>query len=58
MSLLLAVLGSCFAIAFGLLFWGLYGLMKEVPRQDRTYQDPLPFFIRLIWPLVGLAILD
>jgi len=55
MSLPLALLVLCVALSAGLLFWGLYGFMKEVPRQDRRYQDPLPFGIRLIWPLVGLA---
>jgi tight adherence protein C len=55
MSLLLVVLIACVAISVGLVFWSLYGFMKEVPQQDRHFQDPLPFGIRLIWPLVNLA---
>jgi tight adherence protein C len=55
MSILLAVLIVCVAISAGLVFWSIYGFMKEVPQQDRHFQDPLPFGIRLIWPLVNLA---
>lgn len=55
MSLLLVVLIACVTISVGLVFWSLYGFMKEVPQQDRHFQDPLPFGIRLIWPLVNLA---
>jgi tight adherence protein C len=55
MSILLVVLILCVAISVGLVFWSLYGFMKEVPQQDRHFQDPLPFGIRLIWPLVNLA---
>ena len=55
MSILLGVLILCVAVSTGLVFWSLYGFMKEVPQQDRNFQDPLPFGIRLIWPLVNLA---
>jgi tight adherence protein C len=55
MSILLLVLILCVALSVGLVFWSLYGFMKEVPQQDRHFQDPLPFGIRLIWPLVNLA---
>jgi tight adherence protein C len=55
MSILLVVLILCVALSVGLVFWSLYGFMKEVPQQDRHFQDPLPFGIRLIWPLVNLA---
>ncbi|WP_331522563.1 type II secretion system F family protein [Pinirhizobacter sp.] len=52
---MLILLILCAAGAASLAFWGIYGFMREVPQQDRNYQDPLPFGIRLIWPLVNLA---
>ncbi len=52
--LLLAVI-ACAAIAAGLAFWGIFGFMREQPQQDRHFQDPLPFGLRVIWPLVNLA---
>jgi tight adherence protein C len=55
MSIMLVLLIICAAGAASLAFWGIYGFMREVPQQDRNYQDPLPFGIRLIWPLVNLA---
>src|SRR5215470_11855574 len=55
MSLMLLLVIVCAAGCAGLVFWSLYGFMKEVPQQDRNFQDPLPLGIRLIWPLVNLA---
>ncbi|HUA82062.1 MAG TPA: type II secretion system F family protein [Dyella sp.] len=55
MSAMLILLIVCVAISVALVFWGVYGFMKEIPQQDRHFQDPLPFGIRLIWPLVNLA---
>lgn len=55
MSFLLVVLIVCVGGAAGLAFWGINGFMREVPQQDRHYQDPLPSGLRLIWPLVNLA---
>jgi len=55
MNTMLFVLMLCAAVAAGMAFWSIYGFMKEVPQQDRNFQDPLPFGIRLIWPLVNLA---
>jgi tight adherence protein C len=55
MSIMLVVLVLCVAVSAGLVFWSIYGFMKEVPQQDRNFQDPLPFGIQLIWPLVNLA---
>lgn len=55
MNIMLAVLVICVMFAVALVFWSLYGFMKEVPQQDRNFQDPLPFGIKLIWPLVNLA---
>jgi tight adherence protein C len=55
MSVMLPVLILCVAGSVGLIFWSLYGFMKGVPQQDRNFQDPLPFGIQMIWPLVNLA---
>lgn len=55
MSIMLPVMILCVAASVGLVFWAGYGFMKEVPQQDRNFQDPLPLGIRLIWPLVNLA---
>lgn len=45
------VIGGC----VGMAFWSVYGLMREVPQADRHFQDPLPFGLRLLWPLVNAA---
>lgn len=55
MSVLLVVLVVCVMGSVGLVFWGIYSFMKDVPQQDRDFQDPLPYGIRLLWPLVNLA---
>jgi len=55
MNSMLVVVVICVALAAGLVFWSIYGFMKEVPQQDRRFQDPLPRGIQLIWPLVNLA---
>lgn len=55
MNLMLMVVGLAVASSAGLVFWAIRGFMKEVPQQDRNFQDPLPFGIQLIWPLVNLA---
>jgi len=55
MNSMLVVVVMCVALAAGLVFWSIYGFMKEVPQQDRRFQDPLPRGIQLIWPLVNLA---
>lgn len=39
----------------GMGFWAVYGFMRAVPQADRDYQDPLPFGLRLLWPLVNAA---
>lgn len=44
-------MGGC--VGFGV--WSLGGLLREVPADERHYQDPLPFGLRLIWPLVNAA---
>ena len=55
MNAILWLLVLCIGAAVGMAFWSIYGFMKEVPQQDRNFQDPLPFGIQLIWPLVNLA---
>lgn len=52
MMVLIALLtAGCVGVAF----WAVYGFMREVPQADRDYQDPLPFGLRLLWPLVNAA---
>ncbi|GAA3968910.1 type II secretion system F family protein [Allohahella marinimesophila] len=43
----LYVLSAC------LLVWGLWRLVAWMRAQHRDYMDPLPRFLRLIWPLVA-----
>jgi tight adherence protein C len=52
MTLLIAVTAAGCA---GFAFWAIYGFMREVPKADRDFQDPLPFGLRLLWPLVNAA---
>lgn len=55
MNAMLTILVVCVMGCVGLVFWGIYGFMKDQPQQDRHFQDPLPYGIRLLWPLVNLA---
>ncbi|GAB3339056.1 hypothetical protein GCM10027359_15920 [Marilutibacter aestuarii] len=34
---------------------GTRGLLNQVPQDERDYQDPLPFGLKMIWPLVTAA---
>jgi tight adherence protein C len=43
-----AVVGTC-ALT---LIYSLSRLKAEVPSEDREYMDPLPFALRLVWPVV------
>lgn len=54
MSVLVVFIGIAVAVCTGLTFWALSSLMSEVPQADRDFQDPLPFGLRLLWPLVNL----
>jgi len=38
-----------------LLVLGIRGALNEVPQEERSFQDPLPFGLRLLWPLVQAA---
>lgn len=55
MSFMVIIMALAVAGCIGLTFWGLYGFMREVPAADRHFQDPLPFGLRLMWPLVNAA---
>jgi len=55
MSPVVILLAVAIGGGVGFAFWGIYGLMREVPVADRNFQDPLPFGLRLIWPLVNAA---
>lgn len=55
MTFLLIVLSVCAGGCIGLVIWSVYGFMREVPPADRHFQDPLPFGLRMIWPLVNAA---
>lgn len=55
MNSLLLVAGLASAAAVILLLVAARGLLREVPQEERNYQDPLPAGLRLIWPLVTAA---
>jgi tight adherence protein C len=55
MTAMLYLLVVCIMGSVGLIVWGVYGFMKDIPQQDRNFQDPLPFGIQMIWPLVNIA---
>ncbi|WP_201314002.1 type II secretion system F family protein [Dyella sp. EPa41] len=55
MTFMLIVLSMCAGGCIGLVIWSVYGFMREVPQADRHFQDPLPFGLRMIWPLVNAA---
>lgn len=40
------------AASVSLFLWSARGLLRSVPATERAFQDPLPFGLRLIWPLV------
>ncbi len=47
----LLAIGS--AALFGaLLVVGVHGLSASLPQENREYMDPLPFGLRLVWPLI------
>lgn len=47
---ILAVSCSILAISYS-----IYAIRSELPGEDRTYKDPLPRLIRMIWPLVRVV---
>lgn len=44
----------CVAGCAGFAFWGAQGLVSQIPKADRSYQDPLPLGLRLLWPVISL----
>ncbi|MHB9022405.1 MAG: type II secretion system F family protein, partial [Halothiobacillus sp.] len=50
---IILLVGVLVAVSVGLLFLAVIGFVQDVPEADRQYQDPLPFGLRLIWPLVN-----
>ncbi len=55
MNPMVILLGITVAACTGFAFWAIYGAMRDVPKADRHFQDPLPFGLRLLWPLVNAA---
>jgi tight adherence protein C len=55
MSVMLTVLALAMGGCVGFGVWSIGGLLREVPADERHFQDPLPFGLRLIWPLVNAA---
>jgi tight adherence protein C len=49
------VIGACVAASVLLIFWWIHSLHEEVPDEERQYLDPLPTWLRLIWPLIRLV---
>lgn len=50
--MMLILLAVCVVAAIILAFVGTRGLLNQVPEDPRDYQDPLPFGLKAIWPLV------
>ncbi|NPU95281.1 MAG: type II secretion system F family protein [Gammaproteobacteria bacterium] len=46
----LAILAVSFSILA--ISYSIYAIRSELPGEDRTYKDPLPRLIRMVWPLV------
>lgn len=55
MSPMIILLALMVAGCAGFAFWSVYTMMRDVPKADRHFQDPLPFGLRLMWPLVNAA---
>jgi tight adherence protein C len=46
------IVGAVVATCAAILAFSLSRLKSEVPTEDREYMDPLPFALRLVWPVV------
>lgn len=51
----LILIAALVAVAACLVFLATRGFLRDVPQEDRHYQDPLPKGLQLIWPLVTAA---
>jgi len=47
-------LGSSMLLVFSVLLvvYAIYNLFVSVPDEDREYRDPLPLWMRMLWPLI------
>ncbi len=55
MSNLFGILSSLlFTFSSLIVLYAIYGFFTSVPAEDREYRDPLPFLLRLVWPLIQL----
>lgn len=43
-------------IAVALAFWAMYGVVDEVPDEDRSYLDRPPLGLRLVWPAIRVIV--
>ncbi|MFC0676565.1 type II secretion system F family protein [Lysobacter korlensis] len=55
MNWMLALVAVTAAAAVLLVLVGSRGMLREVETSDRSYQDPLPRALQLLWPLVTIA---
>lgn len=52
---LILLAGLAAGLVVGLILVGIWQVVRTVPEDDRTYLDPLPPLLRLLWPLVRLT---
>src|SRR3954470_19825489 len=47
-------LASSLLLVFSVLIvlYAIYSLFSNVPEEDREYRDPLPLWLRILWPLI------
>lgn len=45
----------CVALAVVLVLVAVRGFFKDIPQEDREFQDPLPPVMKMMWPLVSVA---
>ena len=55
MNIALAIVAVLVVAAVASALLAARGLLREVPLDDRNYQDPLPRGLQLLWPLVTIA---
>lgn len=53
--MMLVFLALCVTLAIVMAIVGARGLLKQVPVDERNYQDPLPVALKMLWPLVSAA---
>jgi tight adherence protein C len=46
------IVGGTVGLCALFLLFSLSRLKAEVPTEDREYMDPLPFALKIVWPLV------